>query len=331
MRHERSRREFIRETVSLGLGLGLAGGLASRALAATPVDSPKTVPTSTYGSTGERIPRVILGAGSRFCNIVNPEESDLLLNTALDHGMFFWDSAAIYENTKLGIHSEERLARVLRTRRREVFLSTKITERTPDAALRQFEGSLKRLGVSKLDQLMIHDIRSKEDNDLIRRKGGLVDIVHRLREEGVTRYIGFSGHSSAEAKKELLENYDFNSVLVALNHWDKSQYPREQVVLPAAKAKGMAVFVMKAVRPREKDPTLTPTELIRYALTLPQPDALVLGIDSMRILMDNIALLQGFQPLPPSDMRRISLAWERFQQHGHAPWHHPDYIDGHWA
>ena len=51
-------------------------------------------------------------------------------------------------------------------------------------------------------------------------KGGPVDIVHRMREEGVTRFIGYSGHTEATALKHLAESYDFDTMLMALNHYN---------------------------------------------------------------------------------------------------------------
>ena len=328
---EHTRRVFLRTAVGLGVGMGLGADADLAAAVASETDRARGLPTAPNGKTGLRIPRIIMGLGSRFCTIADPEDSDRLLNHALDNGLFVWDTAAIYEDKKLKVVSEERVGRVLASRRREVFISTKVTDRTPDGARRQIETSLKRLGVSQLDQLMIHDVRSAADNAVICQKGGLIDIVHEMKAQKVTRHIGFTGHTQVDCMTELISRYDFDSVLVALNHYKPSNPPREHGVLPVARAKGMTVFVMKAVRPREQDKSLKPSELIRYALTLPQPHALILGMETLDTVKANLALLRNFEPLPAADMQRLAAAWDRFETRGMVPWHRAGYVDGQWA
>lgn len=331
MNTKTTRRTFLRLGAGAGLGLGVLPLAAAEKAGTAAQAAPGRVPVVPFGRTGAMIPRLVLGTGSRFCTIASPEESDRLLLYALERGLFYWDTASSYENKKMKIHSEERLARVLATRRREVHLSTKISLRDPEEARREFECSLKRLGVDRVDQLMIHDVRTKEDNALLLRKGGVVELVRKWKEEGLCRIVGFSGHGDAEAMREMVERGGLDCLLVALNHWGNGQHPREQVVLPAAKKQGMGVLVMKAVRPREKDPKLNASELIRYALTLPQPDALVIGIERMDFLKANADLAAHFQPLPPADMRRLAQSWRAFRTQRAEPWRQAGYTDGHWA
>jgi hypothetical protein len=108
-----SRRKFIKGTIGAA-GLVMVGAefLPSntlfRAIGSSSTYDDKGLPTAILGRTGVRIPRIAIGLGSRFCNIKNPEESYNLLNYALDNGLYYWDTAWFYENTKLGIVSEER-------------------------------------------------------------------------------------------------------------------------------------------------------------------------------------------------------------------------------
>ena len=90
--------------------------------------------------------------------------------------------------------SEERVGEVVKYRRKEIFLCTKLSPRNPVDVMKQLEISLSRLHTDHLDMLMIHDVHSLDDNVTLLQKGGLVDILHRLKEEKVTRFIGFSGH-----------------------------------------------------------------------------------------------------------------------------------------
>src|SRR5512145_126019 len=107
-----SRRRFLKGAISAA-GLLVAG---ERLMSMDPVGpdlpgkyDPKGLPTAILGKTGVRIPRVAIGLGSRFCTIRKEEEATELLNYALDNGLYYWDTAHIYENTELGVISEVRL------------------------------------------------------------------------------------------------------------------------------------------------------------------------------------------------------------------------------
>jgi aryl-alcohol dehydrogenase-like predicted oxidoreductase len=289
----------------------------------------KGLPTAILGKTGVRIPRIALGLGSRFCNIEKTDDAVALLNYALDNGLYYWDTAHIYENTSLGVVSEERLGMVVKNRRKEIFLSTKVTNRDPDEAMKQIELSLKRLNTDHLDILKIHDIQQK-DLDSIFKKGNLADIVQKMKEQKVTRFIGFSGHSEATAMKAMAESGLFDTMLIAMNHWNGNTEKRQENAIPAAKAKGMGVMMMKVVRPRENNKALKPRDLIRYALSLQGPDGIVLGTDSMEVLKSNLELLRNFKPLDENQMKELAFELSDYYNHKNLPWMQQGYHDGFW-
>jgi predicted aldo/keto reductase-like oxidoreductase len=290
-----------------------------------------------------RVPRIICGLGSRFCHIDSDEEAEQLLHFTLDNGLYYWDTAWAYDNT-IGkppgkkknprlISSEERLGPVVKTRRNEIFLSTKITSRDPDEAMRQLETSLKRLQTDHLDQLMIHDVQSMDDVDKLSEKGNLIDILHRMKEQGLTRFIGFSGHTEAAALKAMTDRGNFNTMLMAMNHWraDKDSQKRQELAIPAAKAKGMGVILMKVVRPKETIKNLHPTDLIKYALSLKGPDVIVLGQDSIDVVKSNLEILHNFKPMDETKMKEMAMALTPFYDHENLPWMKAGYTDGNWA
>ncbi|HEX2394431.1 MAG TPA: aldo/keto reductase [Bacteroidales bacterium] len=329
----RSRRRFLKEA------LGAAGLIAAgnRLTAAdlftgeiTGDYDAKGLPTAILGKTGVRIPRIAMGLGSRFCNIKSENEALELLNYALDNGLYYWDTAHIYENTDLGIISEVRLGKIVKDRRKEIFLSTKVTSRNPDEAMKQIETSLKRLQTDHLDMLKIHDIQLK-DIEILKQKGNLIDILTRIKLQGITRFIGFSGHSEAVAMKTMAETGIFDSMLIALNQWAGNTEQRQETAIPAAKAKGMGVMVMKVIRPRETVTTLKPSDLVRYALSLQGPDGIVLGMDSMEVVKSNLQILKNFSPMGEEEMKLLTMQMIPFYQSTHLPWMMKDYCDGKWA
>lgn len=346
MANKISRRSFIKGMVGTGLSLTALDALASLSTGCDSISGitydAKGLPVGYLGNTGVLIPRIILGLGSRFCHIESEDESEEMLNYALDNGFYYWDTAHIYDNsiavppgkTKSSKHivSEERVGKVIRYRRKEVFLSTKVTAREPDAAMRQIELSLKRLHTDKLDMLKIHDVSSLEDVDQMSRKGHLIDIVHKLKEEGVTRFIGYSGHSNAEAMKEMASRGNFDSMLIAMNHWNRGNdpQPREEVAIPAALAKNMAVLLMKAVRPKETVPGINIEDLVRYALSLKGPHGVVIGMDSLAVVKSNLNILRNFKELSPDSMRELADRLVPFYRSENLPWMQEGYTDGNW-
>lgn len=333
---ENSRRKFLKEAISAaglmmaGVPLIQAASASGKAGTMSSFDA-KGLPTVVLGKTGVRIPRMAIGLGSRFCSMKSAEEAYNLLNFALDNGLYYWDTAWSYENTELGIISEERLGQVVKIRRKEIFLSTKVASRDPDEAMRQIETSLKRLQTDHLDMLKIHDVQSPDDVTVITARGSVAELLVKMKEQGVTRFIGFSGHSEAVALKSLAETGIFDSLLMAMNHWAGNTEKRQELVIPAARAQGMGVMVMKSVRPRETIKSLAPTDLVRYALSLQGPDGIVVGMDSMEVVKSNLEILRNFKPMDDSRMSEMAMHLTPFFNHRDLPWMRPGYCDGKWA
>lgn len=339
-----SRRKFIKGAGFLIAGSGLlpSCNIFRMSSGSAKLYDPKGLPTVSFGKTGIQLPRIACGLGSRFCHLEDDEEALRLLHFTLDNGLFYWDTAFAYDNT-IGappgrkkslrlISSEERLGPVVAARRNEIFLSTKVTSRNPDEAMRQIETSLKRLKTDHFDQLMIHDVTNLADVEKLSEKGNLIDILHRMKEQGLTRFIGFSGHTEAAAMKTMIERGNFDTMLIAMNHWNTATNPQKrfEMAIPAAKAKGMGVILMKVVRPRETVATLKATDLINYALSLKGPDVIILGLDSIEVVKSNLEILWNFKPLSQEKMQKMAQELTPFYKHENLPWMQPGYFDGNW-
>lgn len=328
-----SRRKFIKGAGLLIAGSGLLPSCnVFRMSGSRAAYDAKGLLTAMLGSTGVQIPRIAIGLGSRFCTIEKAEDAYNLLNFALDNGLYYWDTAWAYENKKLGFNSEERLGEVLKTRRNEVFISTKVTSRDPDEAMRQIEASLKRLQTDHVDMLKIHDIQSP-DMAKLSEKASLIDVLSKLKDQGITRFIGYSGHTEAEAMKFMADKGVFDSMLMAMNHWNITTNPqkRQELAIPAAKNQGMGVMLMKVVRPREAIKELDARDLIRYALSLKGPDGIVLGMDSLEVVKSNLEILRNFKPMEEAKMKEMSMQLSPFYNHENLPWMQQGYCDGNWA
>ena len=293
---------------------------------AYPTFNPKGIPTRTLGKTGIQVPLICIGAGSRFCSVYDEDKGLEMLTYALNHGLYYWDTAHNYGNDK--VISEKRVGKILKNRRKEVFLATKVRARNTDEAKRHIEESLKRLQTDYVDILQIHSIKSVEDAKEVVKTGGVLDVVHGLKEQGVAKFIGFTGHSSAKAMAMLAKDFDFDTMLIALNHLVNGHENFEEHAVPVAAEKGLGIMVMKVIRPRETIKSLSSKSLINYALSLKQVYVAVIGIDSMDVLKQNIALLKNFKALNAKEMESIRVFLTPFFRHENVAWMLPEYRDG---
>jgi predicted aldo/keto reductase-like oxidoreductase len=321
-----ARREFLQICTA---GTAAMGIFSTRTLMSGRPEFPydaKGLPTVIYGKTGARVPRLAIGCGSRFCAVIDREKSQELLNFSLNKGFYYWDTAHDYVYND--VVSEERLGLVLKHRRKEVFLATKVGERTYDGAMRQIEESLKRLQTDYLEILQIHSVLSLEDVDKIGAKEGTYRALQKMKDEKVTKFIGFSGHSNAEAMAAMAGRFDFDTMLIALNHYADKKGDMENLAIPRAAEKKMGIIVMKVIRPRENVKDLEVKDLIRYALSLEKPHVAVIGTDSLEVVKKNSELLKNFSPMNPDEMEKIKGTLEPFFAGKNVPWMQPGYRDG---
>ncbi len=138
---------------------------------------------------------------SQSYGAANREESERALNTALDIGYTFLDTASLYG---MG-HNETLLGEVLPTRRSEFILASKcgIVDRegkravdcTPENVKKTCEESLRRLNTDVIDLYYLH--RRDFNVPIEESVGALADCVS----DGKIRYIGLSECSSTTIRK----------------------------------------------------------------------------------------------------------------------------------
>ena len=134
---------------------------------------------------------------------VDDDESIRALHRALELGVTFYDTAAVYGTG----HSEEVLGRAFAGRRDEVVLATKfgiafdearreaLGDETSPAALRgQLEGSLRRLGTDRIDLFQLHAGALPVDQAL-----ELVPVLDEFVKEGSIRAYGWSTDDAERA------------------------------------------------------------------------------------------------------------------------------------
>jgi uncharacterized protein len=263
------------------------------------------IPTRPFGRTGEQVS--IIGLGGFHLGLPSTDaEAIRLAHAAIDAGITFLDNAWDYND---GL-SEKRMGKAIADRRDRVFLMTKVCTHGRDGkvAMRQLEDSLRRLKTDHLDLWQIHEVVFDGEPARHFARGGVVEALDRARQQGKVRYVGFTGHKSPELHLEMLgHDYEWHSCQLPLNCFDGSFRSFEQNVLPELNRRGIAPIGMKSMGGdgrAVKAKVVSAEDALKYALSLPVA-TVVSGIDSMRVLKQNLAVARGFKPLSASGMQAL--------------------------
>ena len=308
----KSRREFLRKIIASGVMLGMApyaGRLAAMASAA----NKGKLPARPLGRTGHMVGIFSLG-GQGSIEVPGREDISVeIVERAIDLGINYIDTAAAYGRATAAISreeamgtSEKNIGRVMKHRRSEVFLASKTHDRTYDGSMRLLERSLKNLQTDHLDLWQVHNVRKAEMErlDEYLGPGGVIKAMEKAKEQGIVRFIGYTGHESPDVLKAFLERYPFDNVLVAINAADKHHDPFIEKFLPTAIEKQIGIVGMK-IPARDRifshGGIISMKEAMEYVLTLPV-STIVVGMDNIRELGENIRIAREFSPLTEDEM-----------------------------
>lgn len=175
------------------------------------------------------------------------EDVNEVVDTALDNGVNFFDTAELYNDGK----SEESLGIALKGRRREAVIGSKISTSNlrRDVLKQHCEDSLRRLQTDYIDIYMLHwPVNQKSVEHFVSLGAAKEEIptvadafatLKELQSEGKIRYIGLSNHG-IEQMKEVLDT----GVRIAVNELPFNLVSRaiEAEILPYCLEKNVGVI-----------------------------------------------------------------------------------------
>jgi predicted aldo/keto reductase-like oxidoreductase len=293
-----SRREFLGN-----VGLGAAASTSLLLLKDVVHAQPPTaaLPSRTLGRTGAKVSILAFGCGSRFL-MYKDEESSGILNRAIDLGITYLDTAYAYGDGE----SETRVGRVMATRRKDVWLATKIPDRTRDEFLRRLEASLKRLQTDHVDLVHIHSLGQADDLAKIEGPDGALKGLMEAREQKMARFAGMTSHTNGEVMATAIKRHDLDCVQMALNASRNGRF--EELALPAANTKNLGVIAMKVTGQEflvgEGSGKAEMTSLLRYSMSLPVTTAVV-GMPRPEMLAHNVETARNFSPLNDQEKEHL--------------------------
>jgi len=265
------------------------------------------VPTRPFGKTGEQVSSLAFG-GWHVGLPPTDEDAAKLIHAAVERGITFMDNAWEYND---GL-SERRMGKALKQDgyREKVFLMTKdcAHDRLAKHSMWKLEQSLQRLKTDHLDLWQIHEVVWPDDPERIFAPGGSAESLLKAKEQGKTRYIGFTGHKHPDIFKQMLnKGFPWDACLMPLNVLDAHYASFAQEIIPICQEQGIAILGMKSFADGhlfKSGANVTPQEALNYVLNLPIA-SLVSGIDSMEVLEQNVAVARDFKPLTEAEVADI--------------------------
>ncbi|WP_080238910.1 aldo/keto reductase [Spirosoma rigui] len=160
----------------------------------------------TLGKTGFSISEISLGTwqvGGKWGDPFSHDNADRILNTAVDAGINFIDTADVYGDGE----SEKAVGRLVQSRSERIYVATKCgrrlqphtSEAYQPAVLRKFvDDSLRNMGLDTLDLIQLHC----PPTDVFYRPE-IFEVFDRLKDEGKIQHLGVSVEKVEEGLKAI--------------------------------------------------------------------------------------------------------------------------------
>jgi len=258
-----------------------------------------------FGKTEEKISVITLG-GMRFKHGWTPPRNHLPKDSiehcisttrmALDLGINHIETAHGYVKSELLFgHALKELG----VPRNQFKMMTKGAPMSGDETRRLVEEQLEALKLNYIDFYGWHGINNKELLKVSAEKNGPVETLHRLKDEGLIRHIGFSTHGPLNIIMEAMRTNLFSFINLHYYYFFQRNLPAVQL----AEKMDMGVFIISPnekggmlFRPSEKVKNLCKplTPIVfngRFCLSHPEITTLSMGIHEPKHFPQNLAIL----------------------------------------
>ena len=288
------------------------------------------------GNTGLQITRLGVGlAEIGNLGLDEVEEVGRVLNTALDFGVNFLDTAACYGN------SEELIGRTVAHRREEYVLATKCGHVTggyngqpwtAQTIRDSIDRSLQRMRTGHLDLVQLHSCSLE-----VLERGEVIQTLQEARNEGKTRFIGYSGDNEDAAWA--VNSGLFDTLQTSFSLVDQNA---RKGLLQAAESKGMGVIIKRPIAngvwgAERSDRAYTdeyfrragamqaegelpgsPQDRIRLAMAFTfahsEVDVAIVGTSNPAHMQSNIEMIENGLSLPGETLQELYRRFDRMGQ-----------------
>ena len=296
---------------------------------------------ATLGRTGLQVSRLGAGLSEIGSRLTFGEESTAsqVLNTALDAGINFLDTAACYNI------SEELIGRTIAHRRDEYVLATKCGHITggyqgeawtAQTVTDSIDRSLIRMNTDRLDLVQLHSCTVD-----VLEKGEVIEALQAAQKAGKTRFIGYSGdndNANWAVKSGLFDTLQTSFNLV-------EQHARAKL-FAQAKAQNMGIIIKRPIANgawgAASSPSAYAAEYFRRAQIMlkdgpipnapdnrillalgftfahPEVDTAIVGTHNPAHMQSNIAMVENELPIANSVVEEL---YRRFEAAANEDWY----------
>lgn len=270
------------------------------------------LPTRVLGKTG--VPISMIGFGTAPAgNRLGLKDAVRLYEEALNLGVTYFDTAPDFAGYG---RAQEQLGYLLKERRREAFLVTKCYEPSGDAALRLLEHNLRELQTDYAGLVFVHSIGAdKMDPRVVFGRNGCYGALVKAKAQGLTRFVGLSGHNRPGRFVETLKRIEVDALLNAVNFVDRHTYDFEQRVWPLAARQNIGLMAMKVYGGKRRgfltgiSHTLMPEQYrdlaFRYTFSQPNLARAAIGMATRLELRENVERARRFTPLTRAERDQL--------------------------
>lgn len=197
-----------------------------------------------FGRTNHMSTLAVFGAVA--LGQIDQPTADQVIQQVIDAGINHIDIAPSYGE------AEARLGPWMPRIRDNFFLGCKTMKRNKQGAIDEFHQSLERLQVDTFDLYQLHAVTTMDELDQCTQTGGALEGVIEMREKGLTRFIGITGHGmdAPQIFLEALSRFDFDSVLFPIYpalFAEESYRTHALALLDACEEKDVGMMAIKAV------------------------------------------------------------------------------------
>jgi predicted aldo/keto reductase-like oxidoreductase len=295
---ETSRRNFLLA------GIALPAALESAASINLMAQQSKASVKLTYrdlGKTGLKPTSVAFG-----CMITSDPS---VVEKAADLGINYFDTARGYQ----GGNNERMVGAALKSKRKDVIISTKTMSRTKDEALQHMDTSLKELGTDYVDVWQLHLKGKPED-----LTDDLLEAQQIAKKAGKARFLGVSTHSLPLLLPGVLANAPHFDIIQTMYNFTMG--PELGTAIESAAKAGLGIIAMKVMaggagmgRPGQKPNPIMQRDgamlaALKWVLKNPNVGTAIPSITDMEQLDENMRALS--EPFSGADEKILAARLE---------------------
>lgn len=232
------RRAFLQTGAVAATALGAGGVLAAAADDPKPAAG-KVLPLRKLGKTGVDVTILNLGTWQS-------PGLDRLLRYAYAQGIRYYDTANSYGSEPALKRWFQQMPEV----RKEIFLVTKDTPRSPRELIPMLDQRLASLGTDYLDLLFVHALGDHSEKDGLEwpKSKEFKETVEKIKKSGKAKFVGFSSHHArrAEFLQAAAAGGFVDVIMLQYNPWIDKDAPLNHA-LDACHKRGIGLVSMKQV------------------------------------------------------------------------------------